>query len=164
MSAFRADSLSIPKSWADAIVRWRKPAFQLVKARVDENLSGRMMNRVSGQTQADVDRHSGEETFGFKVGTRKRSLIAWMLGVARRGYTVVPRRAKVLRWQGKDGQVHFARKVTIPPWTFKPVRPVIHEAFESKMDDVTKLFAKEAKAAMLEMFPPITITMDLGKL
>lgn len=164
MSAFRADSLSIPKAWADAIVRWRRPAFKLVKDRVDENLSGRLMNRMTGKTQADVDRNSGEETFGFKVGTRSRSLIAWMLGVARRGYVVVPKRAQALRWQGKDGQVHFARRVFIPPWTFRPVRPVIQEAFDSKMDDVTNLFAREAKAALIEIFPPITITMDLGKL
>lgn len=32
-----------------------------------------------------------------------------------RGYTVKPVRAKALRWVGKDGKVHFAQRVYIPP-------------------------------------------------
>lgn len=31
------------------------------------------------------------------------------------GYTIRPVRAKALRWVGKDGRVHFAQRVYIPP-------------------------------------------------
>lgn len=37
-----------------------------------------------------------------------------------RPYTIVPVRAKALRWVGKDGKVHFATKVRIPAHSGDP--------------------------------------------
>lgn len=55
---------------------------------------------------------------GAKVASDPRNKTkmdySWYYYKGHGAYTVVPKRAKALRWIGKDGEVHFAKKVRIP--------------------------------------------------
>lgn len=49
------------------------------------------------------------------------------------GGTIKPLHAKVLAWIGDDGQMHFAKRVTLPP------RPYLRPALDNHADDITTL-------------------------
>lgn len=60
----------------------------------------------------------------LKVGTDVKYAAIHQLGGRIPGRVVLPRRAKALRWIDKNGNVRFAKKVTIPAFTM-PARPFL---------------------------------------
>lgn len=151
------NAISVPESFARAMVAWRDKSFVETRDQARINLNGRMMNRQTGRTLDDVEQNSRTTPFGFILATKRPSLIAWMLGSKRKAYTVVPKRAKVLSWFKLGVGRIFARRVNIPEWTFTPVRPVLQDAVDRKKDFMVRLFEKQITEAFKQAFPDTRI-------
>lgn len=170
MAQFSGNSLSVPRAFADAVVRWRRAQFPAMMREVIANLTGRMMKRQSGKTLANVISKSRELPLGFKVATTSPSLIAWMEGSRRKGFWVFPKGRQVLRRTRTgfttrarkgaralrfvvNGRVVFSAGHYIPPWRFRPTRPVIENAFQRRQERMLAGWGREAQIAMKELFP-----------
>lgn len=162
MSLYDPRSLSVPESFARAIVRARDKSFSIVMNKIEENMRGRMMNVRSGASLANVksESQSRASATGFELSfrTSKPSLIAWMEGSTRKAYFVRPVTANALAFT-VNGKLVFSKGHQIPAWTFSPKRPVIRDGVERSLDEVGKVSAKEIIGALQGAFPDVKIQM-----
>lgn len=116
--------------------------FPRVMAETRANLTGRMLNRGTGATLADVEDLSGLTRDGFRLETSMPGLIARLKGSPRKGFFVRPVRAKALAFRlggpqprNALGQFQtnlvFSRGHWIPPWRFPKV-----DVFQDAIDRV----------------------------
>ncbi len=152
MSTFSGNAITVPRVIARAIVRWRKPALQTAMDAVRENMDGRIMQSRSGTTLKNIESQSKTTTLGFKVATTQPSLIAWMLGSPRKAFFVKPVQARALRWE-KGGRVFFSKGHMISAWKFAPKRPVLENAVDRSLPQITKDLGREIETAFREIFP-----------
>lgn len=162
MSRYSPNSITVTESFARAVAAWSGLSFKAVMKDVRSNLSGGMMNKVTGDTLRDVEKNSHLTVAGFTIGTGSPSLIAWMLGSQRKAFTVVPRAKKVLSWVDKSGKRVFARKVNIPAWKFTPKRPVLQDALDKNKSLIKRIFEAEILAALSRTFPDVRIDWRLS--
>jgi phage gpG-like protein len=100
--------------------KWQKLAASTIAQKGHSKpLIGATTNLMSVTYKASSDR----VTIGPPPAAKAYMRIH-QLGGTIPAHTIVPRRAKALRWTGGDGQVHFARKVNIPEIRI-PARPYL---------------------------------------
>lgn len=157
VARYDPNAISVPAAFARAVVEWKTQSFERTSDDVRTNLTGRLMNRQTGKTLANVEQNSKLTEFGFKLATSMPSLIAWMLGSNRKAYTVVPVRKKVLSWFVRGQGRVFARRVHIPAWKFTPVRPVLQDAIDRNKTFMEKLLENKILTALSELFPDVRI-------
>lgn len=157
MGSYSNDSLNAPDAIAEAIAGWKETGFAHVFEQVNANLTGEMMNKVTGATLEDVTTRSGLEPFGFRLSTSMPSLIAWMEGSPRKGYWVFPKKpGGLLSWIDKaTGERRFSKGHYINPWRFKPIRPVMREPVDKSKPYLIGLAEAEFTKALRRLFPDV---------
>lgn len=80
--------------------------------------TGAMMDSIQTEKKSDFDYLVGVDADMLASDNRNERGIDYSPFVyngVSRPVTIYPRNAMYLRWKGKDGKIHFATKVTIPP-------------------------------------------------
>ncbi len=161
MAEYANNGLSVPVSFARALAEWKGASFAAVMRDVNLNLTGRMMNRITGKTLTNVQNESGLISRGFKISTSMPSLIAWMLGSRRKAYFVKPKKqGGVLSWT-KNGKRFFSRGHMIPAWKFTPIRPVFDNALERNKDLMETIYTKSIFKQLNNLFPDVRVRFQL---
>jgi hypothetical protein len=91
---------------------------QLMHDKVIENVSGKILQRKTGELAGSIQQRidSSAEPMIGEVFVEPASPKAWALERGgEESYPIVPVRATVLSWIGKDGAKVFARSVNHPP-------------------------------------------------
>ena len=133
-----------------AVVEKLTSLTQIMYNKVRENLSGFVLNKVSGQLYDSVRQEvssSGESDFGT-VFMEPASPKAWALEKGGNGYyPIVPTKASLLRFFSKqEGQIVFRKEVNHPPskafgylrLAFEEMQELVPEGFEQAINEVLK--------------------------
>ncbi len=141
----------IPERVYSGLFRGMQEAMELVERHVkDVYLSGRALNQRSGRLKHAVEgkvKAVGKKmtgTIGLKYPVPYGAL--WEFGGFIPPHIIVAKRKKALRWIGKDGQPHFAKKVSIPGHYVMP-RPFIRPALLDKLAQMAQIMAASTEKA-----------------
>lgn len=149
----------VRKAITQALLGSYETVFKLVR----ENLTGRVFQRRTGSSLANVEANSRKTRDGWTIGTTKPGLIAFEKGSRRRAYFVAPVKTKALHWVDPVGGDRFSKGHLIPAWTF-PRRSWLVDALDRGRPGILRALETALGARLRESFRGGRLTVRIAEL
>jgi phage gpG-like protein len=127
-----------------------KSRLYVVNTIRDKFLAGQVLKRRTGTLVRSIADEASETNDSFTVGTSVVYGVGWELGFTRPAFTVVPIRAKALRF-AVGGEFIFRRRANIPAKTFA-ARPFIQPGLDQSVPYMTDTAENEFSKAIGNSF------------
>jgi hypothetical protein len=117
----------------------------------EDFLSGQVLKVRTGNLRSRIDSAVLNTQDGFQIGTHVDYGVAWETGFTRPAMTIVPRRAKALRFE-VGGQVLFRKRVNLPSKSFA-ARPFLKPALDRELPYLQRTADEAFQVVLDNSFP-----------
>lgn len=143
---------TIRELFNQARLKWSTESMHHMVGVVREDfLSGQALKVRTGNLRSRVDAAVLPTQDGFTLGTHVDYGVAWEVGFTRPSMTIVPKRAKALRFE-VGGRVLFRKRVNLPSKSFA-ARPFLRPALTRELPYLQKTADEAFQAGLNGAFP-----------